>query len=234
MCVALEIDMNPNSRRVFWCLIIVPLVAASFTICLAQEPKPKTETEIRALIKTSLAKDYRVTDEANAMLSKLSVRDVRALTAILRKGATCERMKAAQLMVDLNKENKNLIPILIELSTGGSASSTEEDLLCRRGATFLLAFSTEGIRVLTGMLKDGKNLFIRQSAIFAFDELTETSNYPEGSLEAMKAAIPVIARSGKLDDQVMMDMSDEVLWQIVRHGGKDMSKIAKKYVGDMK
>jgi hypothetical protein len=143
-------------------------------------------------------------------------------------------MKAAQLMVDLNKENKNLIPILIELSTGGNASSTEEDLLCRRGATFLLAFSTEGIRVLTGMLKDGKNLFIRQSAIFAFDELTETSNYPAGSLEAMKAAIPVIARSGKLDDQVMVDMSDEVLWQIVRHGGKDMSKIAKKHVGDMK
>jgi hypothetical protein len=68
-------------------------------------------------------------------------------------------------------------------------------------------------------LKGGKNLFIRQSAIFAFDELTETSNYPEGSLEAMKAAIPVIARSGKLNDQVMQDMSNEVLWQIVRQGG---------------
>ncbi len=224
--------MNPNSRRVFWCLIIVPLVVGSLTTRLAQEPKPNTETQIRTLIKTSLTKDYRVADEANAMLSKLSVRDVHVLTAILRKGATCERMKAAQLMVDLNEENKDLIPILIELSTGGNASSTEEDLLCRRGATFLLAFSTEGIRVLTRFLKDGSNLFIRQSAIFAFDELTETANYPEGSLEAMKAAIPVIARSGKLDDQVMVNMSNEVLWQIVRQGGKDLSKIAKKYVGD--
>ena len=140
---------------------------------------------------------------------------------------------AAQLLVHLNIENTNLIPVLLELSTRGNASSTEKDLLCRRGATFLLAFSTQGIRVLTGMLKGGKNLFIRQSAIFAFDELTETANYPEGSLEAMKAAIPVIARSGKLNDQVMQDMSNEVLWQIVRQGGKDLSQIAKKYVGNI-
>ena len=224
--------MNPNIRRVCWCLIILPFVGAWLTTSLAQEPKPNTEPEIRALIKTSLTKDNRVTDEANARLSKLSLRDVPVLTAVLKKGATCERMKAAQLMVHLNKENPNLIPVLIELSTGGNASSTENDLLCRRGATFLLAFSTEGIRVLTGLLKGGKNLFIRQSAIFAFDELTETSNYPEGSLEAMKAAIPIIARSGKLNDQVMQDMSNEVLWQIVRQGGKDLSKIAKKYVGD--
>lgn len=224
--------MNPSSRRVFWSLIIVPLVVASFTTCLAQEPEPTTETEIRALIKKSLSKDYRVVDEANARLSKLRVRDTHVLAAILRKGATCERMKAAQLIVDLDRENKNLIPVLIELSTGGNETSTEEDLLCRRGATFLLAFSTEGIQVLTRLVKDASNLFIRRSAIFAFDELTETSNYPEGSLEAMKAAIPVIARSGKLDDQVMVDMSNEVLWQIIRGSNKELSKIAKKYVDD--
>lgn len=224
--------MNPSSRRVFWSLIIVPLVVASFTTCLAQEPEPTTETGIRALIKKSLSKDYRVVDEANARLSKLSVRDTHVLAAILRKGATCERMKAAQLIVDLDRENKNLIPVLIELSTGGNETSTEEDLLCRRGATFLLAFSTEGIQVLTRLVKDASNLFIRRSAIFAFDELTETSNYPEGSLEAMKAAIPVIARSGKLDDQVMVNMSNEVLWQIIRGSNKELSKIAKKYVDD--
>ena len=81
-------------------------------------------------------------------------------------------------------------------------------------------------------MKEGKNLFIRQSAIFAFDELTETANYPEGSLEAMKEAIPIIAESGKLDDEVMQNMSNEVLWQIVRQGGEELSKIAKKYVNE--
>jgi hypothetical protein len=119
---------------------------------------------------------------------------------------------------------------LIELSTGGRESSSEEELLCRRGATFLLAFSAKGIRVLTGLLRNGENLFIRRSAIFAFDELTETGNYPEGSLEAMKEAIPVIAESRKLNDEVMQNMSNEVLWQIIRHGDKNLSQIAKKYV----
>jgi hypothetical protein len=42
-------------------------------------------------------------------------------------------------------------------------------------------FFPDGIRELTRLLKDG-DLFERQSAIFAFDGLTETSNYPEGSV----------------------------------------------------
>lgn len=213
------------------CLATLALLIGASVICFAQETKLKTEAEIRALILKSRSEDNKVADEADAMLFKLTVRDVPALTAILKKGEACERVSAAtQLVVRLDKGNKNLIPVLVELAKGGSASSTAEDLICRRGAAFLLAFSTEGIRALTGFLKDGENLFIRQSAIFAFDELTETANYPEGSLEAMKEAIPVIAASGKLKDEVMRDMSDEVLWQIVRHGNAELSKLAQKYV----
>ena len=185
---------------------------------------------MRALITKSLSKDYKVADEASQNFSELTVRDLPTLVAISKRGSTCERMKAAQAIVDINKDSAMLIPVLTELSTRGTESSSEEDLLCRRGATFLLAFSTEGIRVLTRLLKDGKNLFVRQSAIFAFDELTETANYPEGSLEAMKAAIPVIAEARKLDDPVMQCMSNEVLWQIVRQGDKNLSTIAKKFV----
>lgn len=224
--------MNPNRPRSSWCLAITAVVVVLFTTGLAQEPKPSSEAELRALINKSLSKDYKAVDEANAKLSKLSVRDLAILAVISKKGSTCERMKAAQAIVDLDKEHKTLIPVLVELSTGGNAFSTEEDLLCRRGAAFLLAYSTEGIRVLTKMLKDGNSLFIRRSAIFAFDELTETANYPPGSLEAMQAAIPVIAESRKLDDEVMQNMSNEVLWQIVRQGDKDLSKLAKKFVPD--
>lgn len=195
-------------RGIFWRLTSASVVIALFSTCLAQEPKSISEAEVRDLIKKSLSKDYKVADEANQSLSKLTVRDLSILGAISKRGSTCERMKAAQAIVDLDRESKTLIPVLVQLSTGGNGSSSEEELLCRRGATFLLAFSTEGIRVLTGMLKDGKNLFIRRSAIFAFDELTETANYPKGSHEAMKAAIPVIAESMRLDDEVMQNMSN--------------------------
>jgi hypothetical protein len=212
------------------CLATIALFIGSSTIGFAQEPKLKTEDEIRALIKKSNSKDYKAADEANERLSKLSIRDAPTLTTILRKGETCERMVAAKIIVDVDRGNKALVPVLIELSKGGTASSSEKDLMCRRGATFLLAFSTEGIRTLTRFLKEAENLFIQRSAIFAFDELTETANYPEGSLEAMKEAIPTIAESGKLDDEVMQNMSNEVLWQIVRQGGEELSKIAKKYI----
>jgi hypothetical protein len=208
------------------------VVVASFCTCFAQEQKPVSEAELRDLIKKSFSKDHKTVDEANGKLSKLTVQNLPVLAVISKNGATCERMKAADSIVYLDKENKAVIPVLVELSTEGNASSTEEDLLCRRGATFLLAYSTEGIRVLTGMLKDGKNLFIRRSAIFAFDELTETANYPKGSMEAMKEAIPVIAGSGKIDDEVMQNMSNEVLWQIVRQGDRELSRIAKKFVAD--
>ncbi len=234
MYVALEIVMEQKFfyHKLACYLSTIVLLIGSSAICFAQEAKLKTEAEIRALIKKSRSKDFKVADEANERLSKLSIRDVPTLIAILRKGETCERVGSVQLLVDLDKGNKNLIPVLIELSVGATASSSEDDLLCRRAATFLLAHSTEGIRVLTRFLKEGENLFIRQSAIFAFDELTETANYPEGSLEAMKEAIPIISQSGKLDDEVMQNMSNEVLWQIVRQGGEELSKIAKKYVNE--
>jgi hypothetical protein len=230
--IAFDIAMNQKSlnHNLAQCLAITALLIGASAICFAQEPRHKTEAEIRALIKKSHSKDYEVADEANENLSKLSIKDVPTLILILRRGETCERTGSAQLIVDLDRGNKNLIPVLIELSKGGTASSSDEDLICRRGATFLLAFTTEGIRVLTRFLKEGENLFIRQSAIFAFDELTETANYPEGSLGAMKEAIPIIAESGKLDDEVMKNMSNEVLWQIVRQGGEELSKIAKQYV----
>ena len=226
--------MNSIVAGFFRRLTIASVVIASFYTCFAQEQKPVSEAELRDLIKKSFSKDHKTVDEANEKLAKLTVQNLPVLAVISKNGATCERMKAADSIVYLDKENKAVIPVLVELSTEGNASSTEEDLLCRRGATFLLAYSTEGIRVLTGMLKDGKNLFIRRSAIFAFDELTETANYPKGSMEAMKEAIPVIAGSRKIDDEVMQNMSNEVLWQIVRQGDKELSRIAKKFVADDK
>ena len=224
--------MNSIPRGIFRFLTTASIAATLFFTCLAQEPNSISEADVRALIKESLSKDRKAAYEANRKLSELTVRDLSVLFAISKKGSTCERMKAAQAIIGLDKENKMIIPDLVELSSEGNASSSEEDLLCRRGATFLLAFSTEGIRVLTGMLKDGENLFIRRSAIFAFDELTETGHYPEGSLEAMKAAIPVIAGSRKIDDEVIREMSNEVLWQIARQSNKDLSTIAKKFVVD--
>jgi HEAT repeat protein len=237
MYVDIEMPMNKQNscRKSNSCLaIFFLLMMGSFGIGFAQETQAKNEAEIRALIKKSRSKDLKASDEANQALSNLDAKSIPTLTRILKNGNPCERVEAAKLLIDLDRNNKDVIPELIHLATGGNLLSLfnlKEEMMCRRGAAFLLAFSADGIRALTRMLKDG-DLFERQSAIFAFDELTETSNYPEGSLQAMKEAIPIIAESGKSKDEVMQNMSNEVLWQIVRHSSKELIEIAKKYVNE--
>jgi len=62
------------------------------------------------------------------------------------------------------------------------------------------------------------------------DDLTETSNYPEGSIPAMKELIPEIAKATKAKDRVLSEMADEVLTQIARGSNAELSALAKKYV----
>jgi hypothetical protein len=47
----------------------------------------------------------------------------------------------------------------------------------------------------------------------------------------MKDAIPIIVKASKDQDQVLSEMADEVLGQIVRYGGKELSDTAKKAMG---
>jgi len=154
------------------------------------------------------------------------------LTSILKKGKPCERIAVAQWFVTFDPNNKGLIPAMTQVATGGSLRSLfnlQEEMMCRRAAAYVLALSTDGILVLTRLLKEG-DLWERQSAIFAFDDLTETSNYPEGSVPAMKDAILAIAKTAKEKDQTMSCMSDEVLGQIARGANPELSKLAKQYI----
>ncbi len=212
--------------------VLVLLVIGGFTSTVAQESSPKSEAEIRALIKKSRSKDLKIADEANQALSKLDAKSLPPLVTILKKGKACERVAVAEWIIELDRNNSDLVPAMTEVARGGSLLSLfnlQKEMMCRRGAAIVLAFSTDGIRVLTQLLKEG-DLFERQSAIFAFDELTESSNYPEGSLPAMKEAIPAIAKATKEKDKTMSCMSDEVLEQIARGSNDELSKLAKTYV----
>ena len=219
-------------RRFSACLILLALLASpGFTSTLAQG-SPKTEAEIRALIAKSRSKDLKTSDDAEDALSKIGSESLPALTIILKKGKPCDSVAVAQWFIEHDPNNKDLVPAMSRVATGGSLRSLfnlEQEMMCRRGAALVLAFSVDGIRALTRLLKDG-DLFERQSAIFAFDELTETSNYPEGSVPAMKDAIPAIANAAKEKDQTMSCMSDEVLGQIARGANAELSTLAKQYI----
>ncbi len=193
----------------------------------AQEPKPPSTAEVRALIKRSLNKEVKVSDEANQALSKLDAKALPAVIEILKSGKTCERLEAAKVLLDIDPKNKSAIPVLVSLAKGRTIFSSEDDLMCRRAAAFLLAFYPEGIEKLVEFLRD-KDIFVRRSAVFAFDDLTETGNYPEGSIQAMKAAILILAETMKDQDEILSEMAGEVLGQIMRGGDEELSKAAKR------
>jgi hypothetical protein len=204
-------------------------VACIAPLSYAQKPERMAQAEVLALLKkANQVDDQEASEKVAQELLKSRSQTFPVLLDILKDGKGCiERRAAAQFLVENDPKNEAVVAPLVAISKGRTLLSSEEELLCRRGATFLLAFSTAGIRALTGLLKD-KDIFVRRGAIFAFDELTETANYPEGSIQAMKEAIPVIAAARSENDNVLSDMADEVMGQIVRQGGRELSDAAKK------
>ena len=219
--------MKQNSFKFFISLILV--VTSSLPV-FAQQPK---ESEIRKLLTKSRSEDRNISEPAKESLSKLDSSSVPALVSILRKASNpCDQIAAAGYIIDLEPKNSEIVPALTNVTRGGSFRTffhLQEEMICRRGAAFLLASSADGMVVLKQLLKEG-DTWEKQSAIFALDDLTESSNYPEGSIPVMKEMIPEIAKATKAKDDVLSEMADEVLAQIGRGPNTELSDLAKKYL----
>ena len=211
--------------------VLLTLLMISNLTAVAQQPA--TAAQIRKLIADSRSKDLKTSDEATEALSKLDARSLPALISVLKKGQPCEQVEAAHVIFDLDPNNADIVPVMTTVTRGGSLRTLfhlQEEMMCRRGAAYVLALSAEGIPVLTRLLRKG-DTWERQTAVFALDDLTETSNYPDGSIAAFKELIPELAKATKAKDRVLSEMSDEVLGQIARGSNAELASLAKKYVG---
>jgi len=219
-----------NQRTYITALLAFSFVLTLFTPIIAQQPK--SEAEIRKLLAKSRSKDLKVSDEANEQLSKLDSSSVPALVGILKKGNSCERVRAAGYINEFDPKNPNVIPAMTKLISESSLKvlfNLQEEMMCRRAAGQVLALSADGIKELKQLLKDGDD-WERETAIFALDDLTETANYPEGSLPVMTELIPEIGRATKAKNEVLSGMADEVLGQIARGPNTELSELVKKYI----
>ncbi len=111
----------------------------------------------------------------------------------------CDQVAVAGYIIELDPKNPDIVPVMTKVTRGASVRTLfhlQEEAMCRQGAAYVLALSADGIPVLTRLLKEGDS-WERQTAIFALDDLTETSNYLEGSIPAMKELIPEIAKATK-------------------------------------
>jgi len=211
---------------------LLTLLLANPWNAVAQQP-PNAD-QIRKLIAQSHSKDLKTSDDANEVLSRLDQRSLPALVSILKKGQPCEQVESACLILNLDPKNPEIVPVMADVTRGGSLRTLfhlEEEMMCRRSAAYVLARSAEGIRVLTHLLKKG-DVWEKQTAIFALDDLTESSDYPAAIIPAMREIIPEIAEAAKAKDRVLSEMADEVLSQIARGPSPELSALAKKYIGD--
>lgn len=84
----------------------------------------------------------------------------------------------------------------------------------RRKAAFALAVLPEGIRALTALMAD-KDSFIPQTAVFPFDDITETlADRTPGEIQSVKEALPALIRARQDKDRIVREVADEVLDQI--------------------
>jgi len=193
----------------------------------------RTEPEIRKHLNDWLMdEDDKVSESAAAVLSQLGPRDVPVLRKISSSGTICGRVAALRiLMTRLDKGNNIYLPTVASLASGGSIFSSEKELLCRRGAAYLLSESGEGIGKMIRILR-GTNVFAQRSVVFAFDDMTESEDYSNGRLDAMKEAIPIIAKSRQSRDPIVSGVANEVLSQIADYGPDELKALAKKYFGN--
>jgi hypothetical protein len=211
---------------------IAMLMFLHLSLSPAFAQQPKTEAEIRRLIEQSRSKDLKTADAAEEALSKVDSNSLPALTSILKKGNPCERVAVARWFVKNDPQNKDLVPAMAQVATGGSFRTLfhlEEEMMCRRAAFYVLATSANGLSALTRLMREG-DTWERQSAVFALDDLTETSNYPDGSVPAFRELIPELAKATKAKDRTLSGVADEVLRQIARGSNAELAALAKKYV----
>jgi hypothetical protein len=177
--------------------------------------------DIPSLIKKLEHKDERAVLSAAGELIKAGQSIVPLLVDSLKQKRGCQfQFAASGIIYQLDERNGVVNSALIDIVRGKCKGRSRNDLIIRRQAAFALVGKAEGIPVIAEMLKD-KDTFIRRSAAFAFDELTErlAGRPPEVKatpevLFAAKAALPSLVQALSDKDEIVRCMSLESLEQV--------------------
>ncbi len=222
-------------------LSVFILLFFCFTVlCLAQESNSQLDTS--TLIRRLKDKDERVAVRVVDLLINRGSEVVPPLIAFLNAEKEClPRVLAASVIYKLDRKNGVVVPTLANVMKNKCYSDRQKDIVIRREAAFALATIPEGIRVLVETFKD-KDTFNRQSAAFAFDELTE--RIEEGRpdkieptpeiIGATKAAIPSLIEAMNDKDEIVRCMSYESIEQLQRSQHEELREEANRLMQGVK
>lgn len=218
------------------------LLSSLNQISLAQETALNQQADISSLISKLEDKDQRVVVAAAEELIRVGQSAIPLLISSLKQNKGCQfQFVASGVVYQLDKKNEIVNSTLIDITRGKCHGSSKNDLIIRRQAAFALVGKAEGIPVIAEMLKD-KDTFIRRSAAFAFDELTERIEKgrpdklvatPE-IISATKSAIPSLVQALDDKDEVVRCMSYESLEQLQRSEHEELRDEANKLMRGVK
>lgn len=197
-------------------------LALLLTICCPSFPALAQKGEdVPALIRKLEGKTDEEVMRAAGALARLGPSVIPALEEGMRRRRGCQFLYVASGVVyRIDKDKRRANPVLSDVVLGRCEGSSKRDLMVRRVAAFALVERAEGVPVVAQLFRDGES-FDRQTAAFAFDELTEKirGSRPDGVeaapelLRALKEALPLIVGALGDGDEVVRCMSLEAIEQ---------------------
>ena len=218
-------------------LSLVALLAVCLAQARAQTPAGASASPRQAaagagvpveeLLARLKGKDQRAASEAMDALEARGEEAVPPLERLLKSESDAVVLvRAAALLSLIRPEHPAIVPTLLRVAKGRGFFDSEETLMARRTAGMFLSQTPAGIRELPALLKD-KDVFVRRSAAFALDDPTEAiDSLSPARLEAINEVLPALVAALDDEDEVVSEMSCEVLGQIVRSQKEPLSSKA--------
>lgn len=143
-----------------------------------------------------------------------------------RDGQGDEVLVAAVALAGIDPENDAAVPALVKMASKTIIIPSQKNMSRQRGAAFALALTAPGVRALTPLLSHWDS-WVRQAAVFAFDDRTETLSRATPAVRAaVREAIPALVKALADKDKVVRGMAAEDLEQLGADAVPELKKAA--------
>ncbi|HEX7317407.1 MAG TPA: HEAT repeat domain-containing protein [Pyrinomonadaceae bacterium] len=138
----------------------------------------------------------------------------RTLEDLARKGKGDDVIMAALALAEIDPENDAAVPALVKMASKSIWLPSRKALVRQRTSAQALALTAPGIKALTPLLNHWDS-WVRQAAVFAFDERTETLARASHAVRAAtREAIPALVKAIADKDEIVSGMAAESLEQL--------------------
>jgi HEAT repeat protein len=154
-----------------------------------------------------------------------------ALTEAARDGEGDEVIAAAFALADIDPEDDAAVPRLVKMASKSIIIPSAKSMRRQRLSAFALALTPRGVRALTPLLAHWDS-WVRQAAVFAFDERTESLDGASPAvLAAVREAVPNLVKALADKDEIVRGVAAESLGQL---GPEALPELKRAAAGDNK